>query len=187
MAASLQQVQPPSPLPISMADAKAHLRVTHDRDDALINRMLAGACADAQAESGVGVGIAGYAAVFDEFPPGRCALPVPVAPVLSAVVEYIDADGNEAELSAPDAWIASRIGKIVPASQSWPATQPGRPEAVHVLFRAGHAAETLPHQVREAVFMILADRYEHRGDGEERQSIPAAAVRLLWQARERFL
>jgi hypothetical protein len=61
----------------------------------------------------------------------------------------------------------------------WPVTQAGRPEAVEVDFEAGYATvAAIPAEAIQAVLLIVADRYEHRGD-EEGREIPPAAHRLL--------
>lgn len=189
MPLSVRVVTAPTELPVSLDEAKQHLRVEHTADDALLTRMIRAAAADAGLECGRGLGVARYALTLDSFP-GLATLPavvLPVRPVLASpavAVTYYDEDGAQVAMDAADFWVGYNTGRLFPAAGAWPATQCGRPEAVEVQFSAGSAAAAVPHQAWQAVLLILADRYEHRGDGEDRRLIPEAARRLLFQLHD---
>lgn len=200
MGAILRSIPPASPA-VSLATAKAHLRVDHTADDDLITRLLLGACEDAGRECGTGVGAATYTLVLDEFPgpnvpaallPDYRAVPwghrlrateavidLGVSPVTAvSAFTYYDESGTLVTLTGADYWLAGPAGRVAPAAGYWPATQPGRPGAVSLTFTAG---TTPAPQIVDAVLLIVGDRYAHRGDGDGRKGIPEAARRLLWQ------
>lgn len=189
MAADLRVLTPPSDLAVSLPEAKTHLRISaaDTAEDALLSRMIRAAAAEASAECGLGFGSATYVLTLDGFGTDADRLlgePIrlPVRPVLSvSSVEYFDADGVSTVMPTADYWVGLRKGAIVPAAGHWPLTQARRPESLSVTFVAGEAVATIPHQAWQAILLILADRYEHRGDGADRRPVPESAVRLLRQ------
>lgn len=192
MPESLRVVTAPAELPVTLVLAKLHLRVDHAADDDLITAMLKGAAADCSVESGQGVGVGTYAVTLDEFPAGCDAedlvVRLPVRPVASVTsVAYRDADDEAQTLDAEEYYVGAQTGRLMPV-EGWPATREGRPEAVTVTFTAGTAAASLPHQVIAAVLIILADRYQNRGEevsaSHSQRPVPPAARRLLAQVSQ---
>jgi len=205
MPASLTMTTPPAGLPVPLALAKSQCRVTHDAEDALIAHALRTAAADAGAECGYGLGVAEYTLTLDDFPPGHGAdgrgpwwwpladlrayppsgcttIQLPVRPVVSVTaVRYYDADGTLTTLDPSAYWLGASTGRLAPAAGYWPCPQYGRPEAITIEFTAGLEPSEIPPQARQAVLLIAADRYAHRGDGDADRAVPDAAVRLLRQ------
>lgn len=185
MPATCTLVTPPADPAVSPSQAKAHLRVTHGLEDDLIVRLARGAAADATAACGLGAGVGTYLATVDGFPvmggSGCRVIRLPVRPVVSvAAVRYRDTAGVQQTLSAGRYAHASRSGRVYPVGDGWPATDDG-PESVEVEFTAGLSPAACPPQLVDAILLILGDRYHHRGDGDDRLAVPAAALRLLWQ------
>lgn len=185
MAAALVVTSLPEDAAVSTTVAKSHLRVDHTADDTLIGRIVAAATVDAGVECGRSFGVAGFLYTLDEFPLNGEAIQLPVRPIVAVTsLEYIDEDGNDAEMEPGDYWLGLLTGRIAPAAGYWPETEEHHPESVTVAFTAGHDVDSnaIPPQAVEAILMIVADRYEHRGDGDsKRRAIPEAASRLLRQ------
>lgn len=192
MPAVVRVVNPPAAPVIGLPEARQYLKVDDDADDLVIRKLLASAAADAGQECGRGFGVATYSVTFDGFPIVECrAVPIrlPVRPVTEVVaLRYRDADGVLVTMPTTDYWVGSQAGVVFPVAGAWPATQTGRPECVEVEFTAGHAPADLPPQAWAAIMLILADRYEHRGDEGDatewpavKMDVPLAAKRLLWQ------
>lgn len=182
MPATWELIERPAALPVTLTQAKAHLRVLHAYEDELIGRLAAGACADATAFCGVGAGVGRYRLTLDGFPLDPIRLPV--RPVVAVVAVAYWGDGTQRTVAPTDYWVGRRSGRVCQIAP-WPCTQPGRPDAVEVEFFAGldPVANPLsvPPQMADAILLIVGDRYAHRGDGDDRRAIPAAAGRLLTQ------
>jgi uncharacterized phiE125 gp8 family phage protein len=169
---------------ISLAELKARLEVSRADQDALLARLLVEATAQAEGECARQFAPASWTATFDGFPPCRRCVALPLAPARSvSAVRYFDALGVSRTMDAGSYYAACRIDppRLVPASHldAWPETQPGRPEAVEIDFEAGYASvAAVPPEAVAAVLLIVADRYENRGD-ESGRAIPPAAHRLL--------
>lgn len=149
----------PANMPVSLAEAKAHLRVEHDDQDDLITAQIRAATAWLDGYAG----ILGRALITQtwrqEF--GRFAdhLPLPLAPVTAIdSVSYFDAGNVQQTLdpglydlfaNARGAHVALRPG------QSWPATF-RRADAVSITFTAGYgAAADVPEPIRQALLLIV--------------------------------
>lgn len=172
--------------PVSLARAKAHLRVSGTDEDALIADYLAGAVKTAEREAGRQFVTASLKLVLDDFPREGCdegdTVRLPVGPVQSVTsIVYTDTAGVSQTLLTTDYYVGANTGRIRPATY-WPSTRDGSPENVSITYVAGYgAASACPAEAVAAVLLILADRYEHRGDegGEAERPIPLAALRLL--------
>lgn len=190
---ALVQTVAPTVGPIELARAKEHLRVVGNDEDALIADMLAGAILAAQRECGrVLAGSATYALYLDDFPrkadeDGVGVIRLPIGPVLSLTsIVYRDDAGNTQTLAGSNYAVGLQTGRILPVN-CWPATDPEALENVTVTFLAGYAQSSLvPKDAIAAVLLILADRYENRGDegGQADRPIPLAALRLLNNLRD---
>jgi uncharacterized phiE125 gp8 family phage protein len=186
----LVQTVAPSEEPVTLAIAKSHLRVTWNQDDDYISELLKGARDAAEHESGRQFCQATYALTLDDFPRGCEAdnydieIRLPVGPVLGvSSITYRDEDGATQTLSTDDYAVGVRTGRIAPVS-FWPATDPEAIDNVTVTFTAGYGGrDAVPGRAKDAIRLILADRYENRGDNVSNfladREIPAAALRLL--------
>ncbi|MFC4623835.1 head-tail connector protein, partial [Daeguia caeni] len=133
----------PATMPVSLSEAKAHLRVDHDDQDDLITAQIKAATAYLDGWSG----ILGRALITQtwrqEF--GRFAdhLPLPLAPVTAIdSVSYFDA-GNVQQVLDPGLYAlhTDACGAHVEPQpgNAWPATF-RRADAVSIIFTAGYGA-----------------------------------------------
>ena len=85
----LQLVIPPAEEPVSLMDAKLHLRVDFDEDDTLIASLISAARQAAETLTGRQFGTARWKLVLDGFP--RSAIALAKFPVQSVVaINYLD-------------------------------------------------------------------------------------------------
>ena len=192
----LTQTVAPTAEPVTLAIAKAHLRVTWTDDDDYIAELIAGARDAAETECGRAFITRTYTLTLADFPRlysqdcGHDIL-LPVGPVGSVTgITYTDSAGATQTLATTDYSVGAKTARISPVV-SWPTTYyPYSPENVTVTYTAGFGPTyaSVPAAARAAVLLILADRYENRGDNMSNfladRPIPAAALRLLGGLRD---
>ena len=151
----LQLVTPPAGEPVTLLEAKQHLRVDVDDDDALIGSLIAAARQAAETITGRQLMTARWKLVLDAFPgatfthagtgatfslPAHAVLlaKCPVQSVLS--IEYLDMNGTPQTMPATDYVLdaACEPARLTPAfGKTWPPTLP-QIEAITVTFDAGY-------------------------------------------------
>ena len=151
--------------PISLADAKSHLRVAHTDDDTSIESLINSAFDEVERLTGRLFRTATCVLTCRSFPDDHLVLPR--SPLVSLTsVSYRDTAGESQTLS--NCLIDSGIpAAIEPATgTTWPATQ-DRPDALTVTFTAGG---TMPDSIRLAVLLLV--------DMEYHEAEPAKAARI---------
>lgn len=137
---SLTLISPSATLAIDLADMKLDLRETGTDQDAKITRLIRGATARAEHETGRAIMLQDWELVLDAFPAGEIELAKP--PVTSILlVTYLDPAGALQTLSntAYTLDAAKLPGYLFGANgTSWPATQDVA-NAVRIRFRCGMA------------------------------------------------
>ena len=164
---TLQRITPPAAEPISLTEAKAHLRVDTTADDALISMLIESARENAEHLTGSAFITQTWERVLHTFPAGPIKLGrPPVATVTS--LKYLDADGTEQTYSSA-AYTLDAVngpGYVYPsvASPNWPDTQVGAVNAVRVRFTCGYGAagSAVPAAVRGWILLRIGTLYEHR-------------------------
>lgn len=152
--------------PISLAEAKAHLRVTFTDEDAAIASMVTAARQWVEEQTYRQLVTATWDLVLDEFPTGDDKILIPRAPLQSvSAITYTDTAGDEQTLDLTSYIVtASRQpGVIRPAyGQVWP-TALDVPDAVTVRFVAGYGnASQVPELLRAAIRLLVGQMYEFR-------------------------
>lgn len=174
---------PPSEEPLSLAEAREHLRVDDSLEDPVISRAIAAARQFAEAFLHRKLCTTGLELQLSGFPSGQIDLPFPPLQA-AASVTYVDTAGEEQELlfASGDfqADTVSEPGRIYPCyGQSWP-TPRSQPAAVTVAFTAGYgAASAVPDQVKQAMLLHVGALYADR----EAAEVPEATKNLLWPLR----
>ncbi len=182
MTASIVVTVPPATEPLSLADAKSHLRVDINDDDALIQSYITAARQRVEEASYHKLVTQTVQLTLDEFPwnsprgwfdgtyyrQRRDRWPVielepPVQSITS--VTYVDPAGNVQTLD-PSKYrvdVNSSPGRLTPAlNQLWPATA-NVIAAVTVLYVAGFgAASAVPVKLMEAIRLLLGHYYNNR-------------------------
>jgi uncharacterized phiE125 gp8 family phage protein len=172
---------PPAIEPVSVAEAKAQLRVTYDQEDALIGALITAARQRIEAELGIALIATGFSELHDAWPLADApAVPLtdPFAQLFSgpirvrrgpliSVTALAVADSTGALQPIPPASYAAEVGgrRITPWDVAWPA--PSVPTGgVSIDYIAGYGAgETdVPGPLRQAILTLVADGFEHRSD-----------------------
>lgn len=155
-------VTPPNPV-ILTADAKDHLRVLHDDDDALIDSYVAAATAHIDGPDGwLGRAIGPQMLELHLPAFGSTSITLPYPPAIEiAEIEYIDASG--AAVTCDPAVYELRGNHLRAAwGKTWPvpAWRGAEGEVVRIRYRAGY--QELPKPIRAAILLMTGDLYAFR-------------------------
>ncbi len=157
-------INPPSLEPITLAEAKAHLRVDHDEDDDLISNYITSARTQAENYLQRTLLETVWEATFTRF---ETALKLRKAKVTEIVtVKYLDTAGAEQTLASDKYKLKSSYepALLVPAfGLSWPATCQDL-EAVKVRYKAGYGttADKVPQPICQWILLQVGNLYENR-------------------------
>jgi uncharacterized phiE125 gp8 family phage protein len=172
----LELIQAPAMEPVTLAQAKLHLRVTSASEDALIERLIRAARLQVEATLRRKIVTQQWRIYFDQFPGVLCpdvafvgrgahfVLP-DVAPVASInAVRYLDAEGVLQTLATS----VYQLVKEAPArlvlayGQAWPAAR-GDAESVRVELTCGYGAgNAVPEDITSAVLLLVGHWFENR-------------------------
>ncbi len=175
----------PAAEPISLADAKAHLRVDAADEDALISSLIVAARMFVERNLGLALITQGWSYFLDFWPRSTCVT-LPLAPVqaVSAVTLH-DAAGGTTELDPEDYAVD---GLSVPArlvlKGAAPAVVARELNAFEIAFTAGYgdAASDVPAPIRQAITLLVAHWFERREPvvlGSSAQDVPMTVAGLL--------
>ncbi|HMR51199.1 MAG TPA: head-tail connector protein [Amaricoccus sp.] len=176
---TLRLITAPADMPVTLDEAKAHLRVDGDHEDALIGSLIRAALAHAEKWCGQPFQEQTWEQVLDAFPAAEIDLEIgPVASVTS--VKYDDGDGEQTVDGADyEVDTVSRSGWVVPAAGfAWPTALDGV-SAVRVRFVVGTSA---PLEVKQAILLMIGFWFESR----EAAEMPGGAYALLNLHRRMF-
>ena len=165
---ALVEVTPPASEPVSLAEAKLHLKIeTADtEDDAIVSALIASAREYAEFRTRRQLVTATWKLVLDEFP-SEIELPKPTLQSVSSV-KYTDTDGTQQTLAASKYKVdaISEPARIEPAfGLSWPSTRDEfNAVVVRIVTGYGDAGSDVPEVVREAMKRLIAYWFQNRGD-----------------------
>ena len=177
----------PAKEPVSLAEAKLHLKIeaTDTAEDSLIKRLIVVARRRAEVSTGRALVTQTWTLALDSFPGG--VIDVPRPPLLSvASITYIDPEGATQTVAADRYRVDAQRepGRLTPAwDESWPPTRPVS-NAVEVQFVAGYGtSDKVPEDLRQALLLIVGRYYAHREDvqagGTPPVKMPLGAEHLL--------
>lgn len=185
----LKLVTSPAEEPVSLQEARAHLRLESGEDDYLTN-LIAAARRHCESFQGRAYVTQTWDLYLNAFPAGCIQVPLP--PLQSVIfIKYKDSSGvlQTLDLSGYIVDPYSEPGLIFYSyGNSWPDTYP-EANSVQIQFVAGYgSASDVPPEVKQAILLKLADLYEHRGGDEGMdKEINGAVESLLWPERVEIL
>jgi uncharacterized phiE125 gp8 family phage protein len=173
---NLTVTEAPAEEPVSLEEAKKHLRVVVDDEDDLINGLIAAAriyCEGVQGRA--------YVTREYEYVIAACSeieLPMPPFVSLTSVVARLD-DGSEEELESDDYELDSdRTTALLTIK-----TMPSGTEKLIIEYTAGYGeASDVPQDKKQAMLLLIGFWYEHREAAEGAslvQEVPFAVTALL--------
>jgi len=172
----------PAAEPITLAEAKAHLRVDHDDEDTLIAALVSASVAHLDGWTGIlgrCVITQTWVQAFDAFS-YRLRLPFP--DVSEVVVTYTDDDDQEQTVSATDyTLLEDYFGSYVEFDSGFSRPSVGPDSAgVVVTLTAGYGdADAVPAALKAAMLLHIGTLYEYRetlAPGDVRTSLAYEAL-----------
>lgn len=166
MSALIRVTQPASE-PITLAEAKAHLRIDTNDDDTLVGSLISAARDAAERYCGRSFASADFIAMVDRFP---LSGPMLFFPDISACasIEYLDSAGNVQTFTGFT--LDEDTSELFPAT-TWPTGT-----RLKISFTAGADPEP---SVKAAMLMLLTDYYENRGAQQWQQVYTNMATEAL--------
>lgn len=181
------QTAPPGTNPVSLAEAKAHVRFEEADDDTLITALIGAATTHLDGWSGV-LGLALMPQNWrQDYACFASRMSLPFGPVQSITsIQYFDFDG--VLQTVPDTDYILYEDSLSPyvclaPGASWPGSLQTRANAVQVLFVAGYAdAAAVPLPIKQAILLLVGHWYENReavNIGNITSELPLAVASLI--------
>ena len=178
---------PPAVEPITLAEAKAHLRVDAGDEDALIESLIVTARSFVERSLSRALITQGWSLYLDHWPRSReVALPIVPAQSIEAVRVY-DPDNQPTEIAGED-YVADMLsvpGRLLLLAANATPVAPARElNAVEIAFIAGYGdePEDVPAPIRQALLLLVTHWFESREPvvlGEAPYEVPATVATLL--------
>lgn len=155
----------PAAEPITLSEAKLHLRVDTSDEDALITALIIAARRMAEQHTGRALITQEWIYTLDAFPVAEIFLPLPQLVSVEAI-NYVDVNGSSQLLAVTeyDVFTSGILGMVAPAyDKSWPGTRT-QAEAVSIEFTCGFgaAAANVPQEIRQWMFLQIGHWYANR-------------------------
>lgn len=172
----LKRLDAPTTTVVSLAEARDHLRVAHNLDDAYIERLIDTATAVIEGPTGAGIALlpSRWMLTMDHLP-GR--IDIDLCPVMS--VDRITLGGQEVP---PLSYRVDLDGTPARVDIAFPSA-PRALASVQVEFTAGY--ETVPADLRHAILMLISLFYENReaASATDLKVVPFAVGAILSRYR----
>jgi uncharacterized phiE125 gp8 family phage protein len=181
----------PAVEPVTLADAKAHLRLAHESEDTLLSGLIRAARDEVEKSTGLALIDQAWRLALDVWPRHGCALIAkhPVKEILSVTAYGPD---GEASLIDPDTYQFDGLSR--PARLHFEGEKaPLRAlNGIEIDFTAGfgEAGPDVPDLLKRAILVLVAHWFEFRaafGPGDQPVSFPVGYERLLAGYRTRRL
>jgi uncharacterized phiE125 gp8 family phage protein len=171
---SLKLITAPEEEPLTLADAKAHLRVESTDDDTLISSLIMSAREAVEGHTQRSLMLQTWELALPAFPTAcradaslyLFAIQIPKSPLSSITsVKYVDEAGVLQTMDEDDYQLDdhSEPPQLVPAYGTvWPSTR-AQPNAVLIRYVAGYPeAENVPAQIKSWMKLRIGTLYENR-------------------------
>jgi uncharacterized phiE125 gp8 family phage protein len=171
----------PAVEPVTLTEAKAHLRVDGTAEDTLIASLIVTSRLHVEAAAGLALITQSWSWYLDAWPLGR-ALKLALRPVQSlSAVRLYDDTGAATTLDPATYFLDGHAAPprlIRNGALPWP--KPGRiANGIEIAFTAGFgpSAADVPAPIRQAVLLLVAHWHEHRSPLEEgAHAVPLPAM-----------
>ena len=187
---SLVLTSGPATEPVSVADAKAHLRIDGTAEDVLIGSLLLTSRLHIESALGLALLNQTWMLVLDRWPPGA-SLDIPIAPLQAVTAVRVRGASGVATLVPSTSYLIDIVSK--PPRLVWnqaPQPYPGAAAngiEIDLTVGFGASAASVPAPLKHAILMLTAHWYEHRDPveiGSSAMRIPDAVTDLIQPFRK---
>lgn len=182
----------PANEPVSITEAKAHLRVDIDDDDTLIDGLVSAARQAFEEINGRSLFTTTWKLVMDRWPTRDLYFVLPRPPLASVTsISYVDTDGNTTVWDAAN-YVVETLrtpGRVhLAENATWPTATLRQASPITVTYVAGWANVTdIPRRYKQAILLLVGHWYESREaivvSGVVPRAIPLAYESLLLMDR----
>lgn len=172
--------------PVSLVEAKAHLRIDHTEEDTRISGLIAAAREYIERQTQKALATRTYRLTVDSFP-SVSDLRLDRGPVVSITSVVYDDEEGIAQTLDPADYVLDNVnepGWLIPVADSWPATI-SAVNAVRVDYVAGWAAGTFPEDLKQGILLLVGHWYNNREavTGETMSEPPHSVHRIIHNHR----
>lgn len=182
---SLKVITAPAEEPVSIEEARAHLRITGSDQDLEISRWITGAREMAENYTKRALITQTVDYKRDSFPGWLIIVPRPALQSVTSIT-YVDTDGATQTLSSSLYRVDSdsEPGRITPAyGEVWPVTREVI-NAVAIRFVCGYgAASAVPQAIKDAMLLMIAEKNENREQSITGTIIDEIPLNAKWLLR----
>lgn len=171
---AIRLITAPAAEPVTLSEAKAHLRVDHTEEDALISALIQASriyCEQFTARAFI---TQTWELVLDTFPTSEIQIPLPPLQSVTSV-KYDGGDGVEVTLATDQYEVdtVNQPGWIVPVTTGWPTSVWEGINSVRVRYVAGYdpgtdspidLAANVPQSLKAAMLLYIGQLYDQRED-----------------------
>ncbi len=161
-------VTPPQAEPVTLADAKAHLRISHADDDQLIGTLISSARRVVETRTGLCL-IRQMWMQFRDAWPEDGVVSLPLWPIISVEELAVFGEDDQKAVIEPSHYVVDVVSRparlMLRGSRIW--QRPGRAVngiAVSVEAGFGPSGASVPEPLRLAMLQLVAHWYENRGN-----------------------
>lgn len=187
-------ITPPVEEPISVAEARVHLRTTGDDEESLIQRLIGAARRYYERVTRRQLVTATWELSIARFPygspisnPWKAAVQLPRSPLAAVIsVKYLDLNGTQQTLDPSiydvDKTVEPGVVRLA-YGKMWPSVRM-YPGAILIRFDAGYGtAIQVPDEHKAVLGLLIGHLYEHReavGSGTIFTQIPLGLEMMIW-------
>lgn len=183
----------PESEPISVNEAKLHVRLDGDDENAIVYGLIVASRASAEKFLGRALMTQTRELTLDDFPDDdNCPIRLPAPPVQSVTsVKYYDENGTLQTWAGANYQtdLVSEIPRLMPVfGGTWPVTKYGSFNTVQVRYVAGYGVNggAVPEPIRQAILLTIGELFENRSGfvvGSGVAELPHTAQALLMPYR----
>ncbi len=192
---ALRLITAPAVQPLTLQEAKDHLRIDYNDMDDLIDAYIAAATSHVEGRhsfTGRALVTQTWELVIDHFPVHEIKIPLPPLQSVTSI-KYDDSAGFETTLAANQYYVddVSEPAWVVPITGGWPTAVFDAINSVRIRFVAGYdptsdsppdLAGNVPRAIKQAMLLYIGNFHEHREEnivGLTTMKLPFAAENLL--------
>lgn len=182
---TLNVIHPPAGPPVSRTEVKAHLRIGHDGEDALVDTLTGAATAHLEATTGLALVTRTLMRRFTAWPASIHGHGLALRPRPVAALNAVETQLGEAQPEALTGRFQIISGRL--ALRPWSFAPPLAPGTrVHVTYEAGFGtADDVPEDLKLAVKQLIAEAYgQQRTAFSGEATLSDAVARLVAPYRE---